>query len=50
MCINLLIYKYYSDDEIYKIKSILKFKNGSGNTDGRGINADDLRTETHPPL
>ena len=47
---NLLIYKYNSNDEIYKIKSILNFKNSSENARGRGINADDLPTETHPPL
>ena len=47
---NLLIYQYYSNDEIYKIKSILNFKNSSENARGRGINTDNFRTETHPPL
>ena len=48
--INLMIYKYYSDEDICKIKSIVKFKNTSENARGRGINTDNSPTETHPPL
>ena len=47
---NLLMYLYDSNDDICKIKSILKSKNTSENARGRGINADNSPTETHPPL
>ena len=47
---NLLIYSYYSDEDICKIKSNLNFKNSSENTEGRGINKQNLRRKTYPPL